>query len=513
MASKLPDTAPVVSGQELSQADFEHIQSLGLRDLFFFTRGILGYQDVNPRVHRDLCSFITDDSSLRRLVLMPRSHFKTTVATIGDSIRLIAQNPNIRILFGNESGKNVELMLGEVKDHFIQNPRLRAFYPYIIPKNINETTWSKSEILIPRDLIAREPTISTIGTGGAVVSRHFNRFKFDDLIGEEAFNSPSVMEKAISWLNHSVSLLIEPSHDVIDLVGTRWAYNDLYNHAIDSMGFKVFRKKAVVINPETNETEPLFNARFSMSFFEGIIQNDPGQWAAQYANDPSDISFADFQKSWLRFYKLAPDGNLRWEDDDGTLNIQDLSKLRIYIHVDPSLGETIKSDESAVVTVGINSKGQVFVLDAWLQRIDPVNLSEKIFDMNERFSPKLISIEANAFQKSLRYFIDAEAARRHTYLHIEDYLASNKKTKEARIRGALQPYFSTGQIFIRANQTDLLEQYLQFGRTDRDHLMDALAQGPKYWKTPFDEQAQRRHREIKDKLLSTQNRGLTGYGI
>ena len=508
----LPNIAPMVGDESLSTEDTKRIQELGKRDLYFFTRGILGYKDLSPRVHRDLCRFMTDVVALRKLVLMPRSHFKTTVAVIADALREICIDPNIRILIGNESGENAASMLGEIKEHILGNSRLRAFYPYIAPKSLSETTWKRDQILLPRELTAREPTISTIGTGGAVVSRHFNLFKFDDLIGEEALHSPTVMEKAISWLNHSVSLLITPESDRIHLIGTRWSYKDIYAHAMESMGFETFRRKAIVHNPRTNTIEPLFPRRFSMDFFSGIIEADPQQWASQYANDPSDQLFADFRKEWLRYYTLAPDGNIRWTDADGTTNIQELNKLRIYVHVDPSMGETMRADASAVMVVGVNPKAQIFLLDAWEQRIDPLNLIEKLFEVQERWVPKILSIESTAFQKSLRYFAEQEARRRGTYLRIEDFKPSTRKSKEARIRGALQPYFSTGSMFVRSSQINFIEQYLAFGRTDQDHMMDALAQGPEFWKAPADDERLERHSRLRDELV-LDTRGLTGYGI
>lgn len=514
--SRLPLEAPRLEGEELSEQDVLDIQALALQDSFFFVRGILGYADVCKRVHGGLCEALDGGGEYagwqRLCVLMPRTHFKTTVATIGKSIQLIARDPNIRILLGNETALNAELMLGEIKDHFLQNAKLRAFFPYIIPRNTNDTVWSRSEILVPRAAIAREPTIMTIGVGGAVVSRHFNYLAFDDLIGEEALASPAVMEKAIRWLNHSVSLLVAPAVDRMLLVGTRWAYNDLYAHAIAKMGFRVFRRKAVVMGPDG--PEPLFKGRIGMDFYEGIIQTDPAQWAAQYANDPGDILQADFQKSWLRFYTIRPDGDLSWVDHDGSLHVQPLSKLRIYVHVDPSMGDTLHADASAVMVVGVNGLGQVFILDAWEQRIDPLNLTEKFFEVHDRWAPKVISIESTAFQKALRYFVDREAQRRGVYLRIEDSKPSTHKSKEARIRGALQPYFSSGRMFVRASHTHFVEQYLAFGRTDDDHMMDALAQGPEFWRAPREDPGLERHSALAQKILRGRvSYGISGYGI
>lgn len=497
--------------EELSTEDLLRIRDLGKNDLYFFARGVLRYRDLVPRVHRDLCSYMEQDLP-RSLVLMPRSHFKTTVG-LAEIIRRIVRDPNLRILIANESAKNAQTMLEEIKQHVTRNEQFRALYDYVIPRNINETTWSREAILLPRTLIGREPTVSTIGVGGAVVSAHYNYMHFDDLIGEEALHSPAVMSRAISWLNHSVSLLIRPEEDMIRLVGTRWAYNDLYAHALSHMGFDVFRRKAVVLNKTSGKTEPLFRERFSLKFLASIMVADPQQWAAQYANDPSDVAFSDFQKEWLRYYTVAPDGDIRWTDVDGTLHKQSVRDLRIYVHVDPSVGDTPSADQQAVMTVGVNKLGQVFVLDAWQLRVDPIMLVEKLFELHERFSPRLFSIEATAFQKALAYFVEEEARRRSTYLRVEQHTPSSRKSKEARIRGALQPYFSSGLIFVRNTHMHFVEQYLAFGRTDEDHMMDALAQGPFYWKSPRDDSELARHSRIKSAMLMRRNYGLSGYGI
>lgn len=499
--------------EELSSEDLKRLRDLGMNDLYFFSRGILGYRDLVPRVHRGMCQFLAETApGERRLLLAPRGHFKTTLGLAND-LREVCKNPNIRILLANESGLNASTMLEEIKQHILGNQRFRTFYPYVIPRKTADTTWNRQSILLPRQLIAREPTIMTIGVGGAVVSFHFDLLDFDDLIGEEAYQSPPVMNRAVDWLNHSVSLLMAPAESRMILRGTRWRYNDLYAHAMERMGFISQRSKAVVVNQTTGKIEPLFKERFSLEFFASIMEADPEQWAAQYANDPADVAFADFQRAWLRWYTVAPDGDIRWKDFDGTTHKEEIKKLHVYTHVDPSVGDTPDSDSQAVMTVGVNSQGQVFLLDAWQLRVDPLMLVEKIFEVADRFHPKLFSIESTAFQKSLRYFVEQEAKRRGKYLRIEDYRPSTRKTKQARIRGALQPYFSSGMVFVRQSQINFVEQFLAFGRTDDDHMMDGLAQGPAFWRTPKDDDGYERMERFKGALTGKRNYGLSGYGV
>jgi predicted phage terminase large subunit-like protein len=507
----LPDS-PISTpqGTEISSDDLERVRNRAKNDLYVFAKGILGYRDLTPRTHQSGARFLLEHPSQKKMLLAPRGHFKTSIFTISDSIRELAIDPNIRILIANESGGNSQAMLTEIKNHFTMNARLRAFFGYIIPRRLSETTWTKDSILIPRTAIHREPSITAVGVETAVVSRHFNLFKFDDLVGEEAFNSPAVMEKTIQWLRHSVSLVVNPMTDRFHIIGTRWSFSDVYSYALKDMGFELHRISPLVRLAD-GTIEPRFKERFTMRWFQDIIETDPQHWSTQYANDPLDIAISDFKKEWIRWYEIAPDGDIRYKDSFGQLTIQPLNKLTIFTHVDPSMGEGSKSDYSAVVTVGVNSQGQVFVLEAWRQRVDPINLVEKIFQVHESFNPKSISIEAVAFQKALKPFIEREASRRRTYLRIVDYKPSNRKSKAARIRGALQPYFASGHMFLRSSQADLVHEYLHFGREDHEDLMDALAQGPDFWRSPKDDEALVRHEKIVQELTSS--RGLTGYGI
>jgi predicted phage terminase large subunit-like protein len=333
--------------------------------------------------------------------------------------------------------------------------------------------------------------------------------KFDDLIGESEFNSPTEMAAAIQWLKHSVSLLVSLRDGEIHMIGTRWSMEDIYSFAMEKMQFETFIRKAIVRGP--NGPEPFFPEMVSLDNLRDIIETDPFHWATQYANDPYDTADADFQSGWLRYYRIAPDGNIRYTDSDGSTAIQEVHKLRVYAHVDPSMGETASADSSAVVVVGVAPNGNIFILDVWKKRIDPLGLIDKIFQVHSLWAPRLISIESVGYQRSLKYYVEAEAKRRGTYLRIEPYHPGTRRNKEARIRQTLQPYFSTGAIFLQGEQFELVDEYLAFPRKHPD-VLDALAQGPEYWKTPEDDQRLERFKRLQ-RSYEEQATGVTGYGI
>lgn len=506
LATEAIPTTP--EGEELSQDEWEEVRSHARRSLYFMAKGILGYTKLTQRAHRALCEFVEQDEPLLKEELMPRDHFKTTVVTISDSIRRVAINSNIRILIGNETSENSELMLREIRRHFENNPVFQNFFPELIPKNFNKTTWSDKEIVVPRSARHKESTITATGVGSTIASRHFDHLKLDDLIGEKAIKSPTVMKEAIRWLDYSFGLLQDSYTSRIDLTGTHWGVQDVYTHAEQNLGFVVFKRKPIIMGKDG--PEPLLPSVISLERLITIMKNNPFQYATQYANDPYDAADNDFRAEWLRYYKVLPDGDLEYVDDFGSPRRVRFDTLECYAHVDISLGESATSHYSSVVVVGVTPDGLLFILEAWKRRVDPLGLIEKMFEVQDRYWPKKFTVEAVAYQKALIFFTEREARLRGMYLNIEPwYPGRGAGNKHARIRNTLQPYFNTGRFLIRENMFDFVDEFLSFNHTHPD-ILDALSQGPSVWKFPASENRMKKLQRI---LTSFENRGSTGYGM
>jgi hypothetical protein len=497
-----------ITGEEEREA----IRRLSRRSIYFLGKAILGVNIANPRTHKAYCEFVEDDTHKRVLTLMPRGTLKTTLGTEIDCVRLLAKNPNERILLGSSTVKNARAMLRTIKGYFTGNERFRFLFPEIIHPDFNAKglIWNQDEIQVPRTANWPEPSIMCVGVGAEVVSRHFTRFKFDDLIGRSAMDSPAIMEDAINWLTYSTSLVADQRDYRIHLNGTRYGMEDLYQYAIDKMGFEVFVRKAIVINPKTGEPEPFFPEKHSLEFLEEVIRTDPFQYATQYANDPYDTTDTDLDPSWLQYYTIAPDGDIRYTEEDGSLTKQNINSLTTYIHCDPG-GEGKKQDKNAIIVVGVNHKGYVFVLASELFHGDALVFIDKIFALDARFSSKLVSIEAVAYQRHIKYFMEQRMKRENRYIRIENHQPGSRQNKHTRIRRRLQPYFSTGTVFTRASFADFITEYTHFSDRSHPHLLDALAQGPEYWKTPLAPDVLRKINKLASSTPS--NRGRSGYGI
>jgi len=221
------------------------------RSLYYLCKEILGYRDMAPHVHGDLCEFATAPQYGRfRSATVPRAWFKTWVWTVGKSIWLTLpdeeglyrnvypfKGPNARILIASNVITNAEKMVNKIKREWETNGRLRAAFPELIP-DFNKTRWSDSCAQVSRTGNYTEGTYTAVGVGGSVISQHFDHIIEDDLIyakkddftGMELMPNQEDIDNAIGWHKISFSLFSDPNFSTMDNVGTRWAPHDLIDY-------------------------------------------------------------------------------------------------------------------------------------------------------------------------------------------------------------------------------------------------------------------------------------------
>jgi len=98
----------------------EYLQDLravkGKEDLLYLCREVLGYQEVDVEVHKKLVEVLSDDKQ-RKLILLPRGSFKSTIATMSNAVFKLLNNPNLRILVDSEVLENAQKFVGQIKKH------------------------------------------------------------------------------------------------------------------------------------------------------------------------------------------------------------------------------------------------------------------------------------------------------------------------------------------------------------------------------------------------------------
>lgn len=483
----------------------ESLADMGRTNLMFFAKGVLGYRDMTQQCHGPLCAFMDLNTKRFKKMLMPRDTFKSTVITVGGNLQKAMKNPEERILIANESATNSERFLGSIKSHLESNRVLRALYSDVIPKDTRKVRWNNSELELKRESHAPEPTFDTIGMTGSVTSRHYTHIDFDDPISEEAVKSEKVMQDTINRISAVTSLLENGIRDSVWIVGTRWAFWDIYkwwdqNYGVITGQFaRSIVEDGQIIFPERFNEELLSIKRKAMG---------PYKYSCLMMNNPRNADVQDLNVDDIRWFRYTNDGaSVELLDGDGALvDRWNLDQLDITVTVDPAPAETIHSDRNAVVCCGITPRNQVIVLDAWARRCTPYDVIQQLFWLHDRFRPRVYGIEGVAYQKVLKYVVARESQRTDRYLRVEELRAPGKG--KIHVRG-LQPVMALHKLYMLPSQLLLIQEMDEFPLGEHDDCVDALGLQQQLWKGRLSPEHLEKVEAEARKMASR----ISGYGL
>src|SRR3954453_10364039 len=64
-----------------------------LSKLYAFSKAVMGNKDLTVKMHGPVCTFLDRNKAQVKAVGQPRETFKSTIGTVNESLRRIAQNP------------------------------------------------------------------------------------------------------------------------------------------------------------------------------------------------------------------------------------------------------------------------------------------------------------------------------------------------------------------------------------------------------------------------------------
>jgi phage terminase large subunit-like protein len=520
---------------QFNESQRQHLRRRAKNDLFFLCYGALGYDLLSKNLHGHLARWLEATRGYRyRMQLLPRGHYKSTIITVGESVQMGLPNvanvphvpysygPNNKILLAHENRESASRFLFEIAEAFLSKELMLYLFPECVPSKRKQRI-NKYELDLPRTEHHKEPTYDTIGAGGAAQGRHYYHIKMDDLVGEDARDSPTVMKRVLTWFDNVQSLLTRLKYDGWDLTGTRWSAGDVYAHAEEKFGLD---RKVSILNAYSPEQiskikhgklvayirgaiergEPIFPEEFTLEDLE-VIRASPKVWAAQYANNPQDSELTKFSRDWLRFYNVSGD-HLIVFDGEGTRRV-DVWSLDRLVMIDPSVGATDDADETGIIITGTDKNLNIYILDVIKARLLPPELVDLILELQVKWSPRLISIEEVAFSSVYKYWLHERTKNSRVSPSIYPYKPGSKRSKQARIEG-LTNYFAAGQVYLQQGMHDFLDEYEWFPLGKSQHLLDALAQGPEIWTPGLGEREFQSYRDAEDQILAERS-SETGY--
>lgn len=466
-----------------SQARYDRVMSQ--RSLYYLCKEVLGYKDMVPHVHGDLCEFATSPRYGRfKQATVPRSWFKTWVLTIGKGIWLTLpdeegiykeiypyKGENVRILIASNVIDNAAKMINKIKREWESNDRLKAAFPELIP-DFNKTRWSDHCAEVKRSGNYTEGTYTAVGAGGSVISQHFDHIIEDDLIyankddftGQELMPSQEDIDNAIGWHKLTFSLLANPKEGCIDNVGTRWAPHDIIDYIrrcetqYQCLEISVTRDATWPV--ESNEA-CVWPERYDMVTLQEIRNSQGARiFETQYLNRPRSGEDVAFNIAYVNQHDSLTEfpPALRWT------TFVDLASWK----------DTKKICRNVVVTGAKDDRNHIWVGRCDAGKYTPTDVIELMKAHHNQFKSKVL-VEEVGYQVALRHFAKLDMEKEGSTAYFIDQIPTDnrKGAKDLRIQ-SLQPVVANGMLHVLRGMDKVLQEMEDYPYGATKDILDIL---------------------------------------
>ena len=452
----------------------------GLQSLFYLAKYIIGAHWLKKgatslwlRQHEELANWVWNLWETRKqrpyktiaVVLWSRRTLKSTVCTGSFPVKVLLDNPNIRILIDSDTIENSQNFLQPIKQTF-EAPHFKEIYG----EQRSAKKWSQTEITVKRDAVFPQPSIATSGMNAETTSQHYDLIITDDLQTYGNSRNRDQINKVVDRYKLYDNLL-DPGGMLV-VVGTRWAQGDMmeYIKKQDEADHKAGRPRRIFINEKAAFKKNKEGKFTDVPEFPGLLDKEELAFArasqgaflfsCNYLCSPQSDETATFKMEWIKYHSKP---------------VSDLpTGTQIYMMVDPAgEGNFASADFNAIVVAAVTPEYDIIVLHRVRAHMTRQTLFKKILQLYDMYRPIKLGVESVFGQKELKAWLKSEARNKNRILPWSELKSSNKQ-KEHRIQG-LQPYFEAGKIFIRDDMTDLIDELLQFPNGEHDDVIDALA--------------------------------------
>lgn len=455
----------------------------GKRDLWFLASTVMSrvYPDLVERLHQPMCDFfvhkdpkkdwlVQDCQLKKRLLLLPRGHFKTTLNLI-DTIQWMLVIPNITICLFSGTEPLTARMVDEIKQHFLMNGEFRDLYRQWLPQKAVSSFGEKGQFTLPcRGQIRREPTLSVTTLKSTRAGAHFDIMKFDDVITEQNSKTAILNQETKRQWSTTVPLLNPGGYT--DVIGTLYTYDCFYQQILEKpQGWQTMVAGALRRHPDAPLFRPeavIFPERFCVDADEDstkqnlqqIWRDDPELFAAQYMNDPQSMAADQFSMHRLRSHVCE-------RADIPTA-------VNLFMVWDLAYATREHSDYSAGVLAGYSSNGTLYVIDVVRGRYRPNEIILKIIECYRKWPVRRVGIEKD--QATTMLMPGLEMKQREMFgcsrIPIDLIPVHFGGMRPVQQIMAMGPLLEQNKLWFASSCTDLEELFREFSRFPKYHHDD-----------------------------------------
>ena len=232
-----------IAGADPGRSEEVHlIRRLLQSSLYWFSVVALGREDFKREFHEPVCDFVQDRNHAESLLLLARSHCKSSIVSQALPLHVLIQEPDTNIYFPGEWGCEQRIRIIGSGDRMVarhmqasrayleRGAVLRALFPDVCWPGENgrppsSVTWNDGEFNIPRQGTWPDKSVAASSLGGQMAGGRPSVAVFDDVIGENEEKSATLMDEAKKRYAAADALLEEVG--LQRTIMTPWTPDDL----------------------------------------------------------------------------------------------------------------------------------------------------------------------------------------------------------------------------------------------------------------------------------------------
>lgn len=435
-----------------------------------------------------------------QLILLPRDHQKSYLIAARCAWWL-TKYPDTTILYVSATADLAEKQLKSIKD-ILTSDTYRYYWPEMVNASENKRErWAADEISVdhPKRKVegVRDPTVKAVGLTANTTGLHCKVAVLDDIVVPGNAYTELGRDQVRGFYSQLSSIETTDAREWV--VGTRYHPSDIYRDLIDmNEMFYDEEEKEDVERPvfEVYERAVEQNGEFLwprqrrydgklFGFDAKVLARkkakylDVTQFYAQYYNNPNSSENQLIDPAKFQYYAREKLTNI-----SGAWYLND-ELLKVYAGMDFAFSLSEKADYTVIVVVGVDGKGNIFVLDIDRFRTNKISeMYERLERSYRKWGFAKLRAEVTVAQKLVVEQFKDHLKKQGVALAIDEHRPTTQK--EERIHAALEPRYANGAIWhYKGGNCQVLEEELKLEHPEHDDVKDCLASVVEIAKSPL----------------------------
>lgn len=393
---------------------------------------------IPARHHRVICEAIDDllnDEYDELIVNTPPGSAKSSYTSHALGAYFLGRFPHKNIILATHTAELSERWSGKVRNTLTTQEHQRVFPDSQLSKDTTaRSRWATS---MGGEFLAA-------GVGASILGFRADLALIDDPIGGfEQAQSETQLKKVQDWFETDLLTRLKPRAKLV-LICQRLSPNDLAGYLIERNAMNPTRRQRVLtLRMEAEDGDPddgthrkpgdrLWPEWFTQQMVEDA-RRDPYRWQTLYQQRPPSA-----KGDWV------PPQHLHILDADDP--VYTTAALHYYLCIDLALSIN-KGDYTVILTVGIDARGMIHVVDAWRERVAIEVTTDRLIDFVAARRPMECLIDDDNAAKVFLQLVASRARERGTAVPMKmmKMMGQDKETRAAPLRGL----FRSDRVFLK----------------------------------------------------------------